>query len=120
MFHSELQYSDPRENEFRDSGRGSTLLGYLGLIGFGFFVLGHVLSRREPAFGKWRSRGPITNINTAEHDQLCSQLGLEPELVDQIIENRPYATKIDLISRRIVPDDIYETIKYNIVVREAA
>ena len=106
--------------EKRRSSARSNFVAYLGLIGFGVFVLGQVLSRREPSAGRWRSRGPRTNINTAEHEQLCNQLGLEPELVTRIIENRPYATKIDLISRRIIPDDMYEAIKYNIVVREIA
>jgi hypothetical protein len=103
-----------------------SILGVLGLVGYGLFALGHYSSRREDRLGprlrsrRRRAMANLLNINTADREDLIRLCGSDRQLIDRIIENRPYATKVDLISRRILPDDMYEAIKYEIEVYPAA
>ena len=40
-----------------------------------------------------------------------SVLGLDSETAERIVEHRPYPSRIDLLGRMVVPNDVYETIK---------
>jgi DNA uptake protein ComE-like DNA-binding protein len=92
------------------------------MTGFGLFALGHYANRREPSVHHLRRRGlsDLININTAGHEDFRDRFGLERELVEKIIENRPYVSKIDLLERRILPNDTYEAIEFDITVHEVA
>ena len=46
-------------------------------------------------------------------------LGLDSETADRIVEHRPYPSKIDLLGRMVVPDEIYNTIKNRISYKTA-
>jgi DNA uptake protein ComE-like DNA-binding protein len=52
------------------------------------------------------------DINSATRDQLTGLPGLTGELADRIIENRPYRNKLELLSRLVVPEEIYNSIKH--------
>jgi LPXTG-motif cell wall-anchored protein len=58
------------------------------------------------------------DLNSAGSEQL-SQLGLDGDSVTRIVENRPYRNKLELVSRIIVPEDVYGMIKDRIVVNGA-
>jgi competence protein ComEA len=52
---------------------------------------------------------PKLDINSANREQLM-KLGLTEALSLKIISSRPYASKSDLIERKIVPDTVYARI----------
>jgi hypothetical protein len=60
----------------------------------------------------------LLDLNDASNDDL-SGLGLEQIIVTQIVDNRPYRNKLDLISRLIIPEDVYSMIRDKVTVREA-
>jgi DNA uptake protein ComE-like DNA-binding protein len=62
----------------------------------------------------------LVDINSASARQLGRLRGMTPEIVDRLLENRPYLSKIDLLGRMIVPDVIYEDIKDRIITHNAA
>ena len=61
----------------------------------------------------------FTDLNSAPASEF-EQLGLDRESAERVIENRPFRNKVDLLSRKILPDEIYETIKDRIAVSNAS
>jgi DNA uptake protein ComE-like DNA-binding protein len=59
------------------------------------------------------------DLNEASAEDLRAVDGLR-DYADRIVDERPFRTKIDLLERMIVPDQIYNEIKDRIVVRQAA
>ncbi|HZU22826.1 MAG TPA: helix-hairpin-helix domain-containing protein [Terriglobales bacterium] len=51
------------------------------------------------------------DINTAGREQFMALPGMSDELVDRILDNRPYRNRLDLLSRLVVPESVYESIK---------
>ena len=51
------------------------------------------------------------DINTARREQLAALPGVSGELADRIMDNRPYRNKLELLSRLIVNEDVYNSIK---------
>ena len=47
----------------------------------------------------------LLDLNTASHEEFL-QLGLDGEMSDRILENRPYRNKLDLLSRMVIPDTL--------------
>jgi hypothetical protein len=60
----------------------------------------------------------LIDLNHTDSEHLTA-LGLDPESVDRLIENRPYRNKMELVSRMILPDAVYATIKERIGVSDA-
>jgi DNA uptake protein ComE-like DNA-binding protein len=60
----------------------------------------------------------LLDLNTAGQDDLL-RLGLDEENAGKIVENRPYRTKLDLLSRMVLPESIYNEIKHHIGVTGA-
>lgn len=58
------------------------------------------------------------DLNEATNDDLGG-LGLDEAMVLQIVENRPYRNKLDLMSRLVIPEGVYQTIRQKIGVRRA-
>jgi hypothetical protein len=42
-------------------------------------------------------------------------LGLDADTAERIVEHRPYPSKMDLLGRMVVPEEIYRSIKDRIV-----
>ena len=55
----------------------------------------------------------LVDLNHAEPPQLAT-LDLRQEVIDRIIENRPYRSKLDLLSRMVVSEAEYEALKNKI------
>ncbi len=91
---------------------------FLGIAGIGLYLASHFEARssKRRRFGD----GNLLDLNEATLDVLKSFHNLGDEIAERIIENRPYATKIDLIGRMIIPEETYELIKHEITVRHAA
>lgn len=52
----------------------------------------------------------LLDLNTASHDDLVG-LGLDGQISDQIVENRPYRNKLELLSRMVIPEHAYNAIR---------
>jgi hypothetical protein len=73
--------------------------------------------RREMRRGKrgqqHRDSDGLLDVNHASRKELLA-LGLDHELAEKIIENRPFTSKMDLIGRRVIPDATYNDIRQRI------
>ena len=57
----------------------------------------------------------LLNINDASEKDLVRVLGLDADTAERIVEHRPYPSKLDLLGRMVVPEEIYRKIKDRIV-----
>jgi DNA uptake protein ComE-like DNA-binding protein len=60
----------------------------------------------------------LLDLNTAGHEEFV-RLGLDGEITDRIVENRPYRNKLDLLSRMVIPEQAYEVIRDHVGVARA-
>jgi hypothetical protein len=60
----------------------------------------------------------LIDLNSAGADQLVG-MGLSGESQERLIENRPYRSKLELVSRMILSHDEYAAIKDRVSVAEA-
>ena len=89
-------------------------LSFLGALGAGIFTAAWLaaLQRRGTQLA---GITPRLNINKATREELIRVLGLDSYTADRIVEHRPYPSKLDLLGRMVVPEDVYVTIKDRIV-----
>lgn len=100
------------------------VLSFLGAVGLGVFAGSWLIplktrkTGRTPRFRARKigrssrpARTPVLNINQASQQELMSVLGLDQETADRIVEHRPYPSKIDLLGRMIIPEEVYVAIK---------
>jgi hypothetical protein len=83
----------------------------VGIFALDLIIIG--LARRQPRPPKIRPRSML-DLNTADRNDLLRLPGLSPFLADRIIENRPYRNKLDLLSRRVIPDAAYRRISHQV------
>jgi hypothetical protein len=89
------------------------VLSFLGAVGLGVFSGAWIIAWRRGRSGGNRSfinRSTI-NINEASQQEIMQALGLDAELAERIVEQRPYPSKIDLLGRMVIPGEIYNSIK---------
>src|SRR3954468_59986 len=60
----------------------------------------------------------LLDLNSATAQQLTG-LGITAEIVERVIEGRPYRSKLELVSRMVIPEPIYAGIRDKIAVAEA-
>lgn len=60
----------------------------------------------------------LMDLNSADADQMAA-LGLSAESLERLVENRPYRSKLELVSRMILSQDEYAAIKDRVSVAEA-
>ncbi|MBP2291140.1 ComEA family DNA-binding protein [Azospirillum rugosum] len=53
----------------------------------------------------------VIDINTASKDELMTLPGIGEARSDAIVKNRPYRSKDELVSKKIVPSNVYGEIK---------
>jgi len=60
----------------------------------------------------------LLDLNTANHADLL-RLGLDGEMSNRVVENRPYRNKLDLLSRMVIPEQAYNAIRDRVGVTRA-
>ncbi len=79
----------------------------------------------KPAAAKTEAAKPaaakqeLIDINSASDAQLKSIPGLGDAYIAKIVVNRPYANKTQLVSKKVLPESVYEKIKDRIIAKQA-
>lgn len=92
------------------------VLSFLGAVGLGVFA-GVWLFDKQQRRSQNRVGSGLLNINDASQDEIVKVLGIDSATAERIVEHRPYPSKIDLLGRMVVPEELYNTIKHNITHR---
>jgi DNA uptake protein ComE-like DNA-binding protein len=65
----------------------------------------------------WNRDQPL-DVNKATKDQLLTLPGIKAERADRIIAGRPYSSSSDLVSRRVISQQEYDTIKDKVTAKD--
>lgn len=74
----------------------------------------------KPADKPAEKPAELMDINSATKDQLMTLKGIGEARSDAIIKGRPYRAKNELVDKKIIPENVYNDIKDQIIARQAA
>jgi hypothetical protein len=60
----------------------------------------------------------LLDLNSARHSDFL-KLGMDGEMTDRILNNRPYRNKLDLLSHMVIPEEAYNLIRNQVGVARA-
>ena len=60
----------------------------------------------------------LVDINSASDAELKAIPGLGDAYIAKIVVNRPYANKTQLVSRKVLPESVYEKVKDKIIAKQ--
>lgn len=77
-------------------------------------------------FATWRRTRPATqahtglDLNGCSREELLRVPGMNGDLAERILDNRPYRSKFDLLNRMIVPESVYAELRSRVYVDPTA
>jgi competence protein ComEA len=69
--------------------------------------------------GGSKEKKELVDINSASLDELTAIKGIGKGYSEKIVKNRPYARKSELVSKKVVPQGIFDKIKDQIIAKPA-
>jgi prepilin-type N-terminal cleavage/methylation domain-containing protein len=70
---------------------------------------------RELRSALWELRDAIDRYKDAAQ---LRELGLDPQSMERLIDNRPYRSKLELVSRMVLAEEVYAAIKDKVAVAD--
>ena len=95
------------------------ILGLAAVINPTQLVLAQATSSSTAKASHSSAASEKLDINSATKEQLQALPGIGEALSQKIIDNRPYRTKRDLVTKKIIPQSTYEKIKDQIIAHQA-
>jgi DNA uptake protein ComE-like DNA-binding protein len=81
---------------------------------------GDTKSTTHKAHSTAKKAAPKVDINSASKEDLMKLSGVTEDIAEKIVESRPYKTKAELLSKKIVTKAVYTKIRNKVIAKQEA